>query len=604
MNKNYVKKGVHQLFEEQVVKSPNRIALVCEEKKITFKELNSMSNIIARCMQKRGIKEGDTVAIIMDKSIELIVSIIAVQKIGATYLPLETSIPKERLNYIIKDSKASLIVIKSQSSSLEFEGESVFCIDKELMQSDVLDTNLELYYNPERVIYVIYTSGSTGEPKGVKIKSYSFVNLLNWYTNQFKMNDEDRVLLISSICFDLTQKNLFCSLITGGTLYLYSQATYNPRMISELIGKNKISLLNCTPSSFLPILEYGKKDNYEGFSHLRYLFLGGEPINLNLFANWMNSINTKCKIVNTYGPTECTDIATFYVVDDLCVQNNKSVPIGKAIDNIKLYLLDEQSNVVEKNNVECELYIGGIGVGIGYINRDELTQERFVNIPQISCEKIYRTGDIVKRLEDGNIQYIGRVDNQVKIHGFRIELEEIETCMNQYESIKQSIVTDLIVDDRDKILQAYYTSEEEIEKEKLVDYLATRLPNYMIPVNYIRVDEFPLTTNGKIDRKKIREISSNIREKHISRENEIISDSISDVEIRVLEIFNLNAENLVNKDLEIGTSLEDIALDSLSFMRIIIQLEEAFDIEFDDEMLQADVFTDIKSVANYIEVKS
>lgn len=596
-------KSIHHLFEEQVIRTPNNVALIYKDNYMTYHELNSKANIMARCLLNKGIKKGDVVAILLDKSFELIVSIIAIVKLGATYLPLELNCPDERLIYMLNDSNVSLIISKDRNyNNSRFDGKKLFYVDEALIRSDISDENLCLPYDPERTIYVIYTSGSTGVPKGVMIKSYSFTNLLNWFTKQFEISNNDKILLFTSISFDLTQKNIFCTLISGGSLYLYPQSSYNPRLISDLICKYHITLLNCTPSAFLPLLNYGKKDDYDKLKSLRYLFLGGETLNLKPFLMWMNSLNYNCEIVNTYGPTECTDIALFYIID-----NNKdnitTVPIGKSIYNVNLYLIDEHNNLVDEN-IEGELYIGGIGVGIGYINHDELTNERFVNIPHISTEKMYKTGDIVKRLHDGNIEYIGRIDNQVKLHGFRIELEEIETCLNQFSTIKQSIVIISNINDTEKVLEAFYTADADIIKDDILEYLSKRLPQYMIPRRFIKINEFPLTQNGKIDRKIMCEVNKNLIKEPLKKpQDKTIDSNLSEIKIKVLELFNLNIGQKIFADINLDTNLSDIELDSLSFMKIIVQLEETFNFEFNDDMLDVNRFTNINSVAKYIESK-
>lgn len=596
-------KSIHHFFEEQVTKTPDSVALVCKDESVTFRELNSKANVMARCLLNQGIKEGDVVVVLVDKSFELVVSILAIVKLGATYLPLEADYPDERLNYIYNDANVSLIILKNRSNN-RFNDKKLFYVEDALSRTDISDINLNLEYNPERKIYIIYTSGSTGEPKGVMIKSYSFTNLLNWYTKQFEMDSKDKILLFSSISFDLTQKNIFCTLISGGTLYLYPQSSYNPRLISDLIGEYQITLVNCTPSAFLPLLDYSKKDNYDKLKSLRYIFLGGESISLNLFLGWLNSENSNCKIVNTYGPTECTDIASFFVLDNSNLDTVTTVPIGKPINNVNLYLIDENGNLVVDENVESELYIGGISVGIGYINHDELTNERFVNIPNISSGELYKTGDVVKKLQDGNIEYIGRMDNQVKLHGFRIELEEIEACLNQYSSIKQSIVVMSNSGDTEQVLEAFYTADVEINRDYIVEHLSKHLPHYMIPVNFSKIDEFPLTKNGKIDRKKMYEISENKKNDPVKQTTESSIDlNMSEIEKKVLEIFKSVIENNMISDFNLDTALSDIALNSLSFMKVIVQLEDDFDIEFDDEMLWTEEFTNIKSVVNYIELK-
>ena len=601
-----VDKGVYQLFEEQVLLRPNNIALICKDEKITFFELNSKINKMARCLLQRGVKEGDVVAVLMDKSIELIVSIFALVKIGATYLPLDINYPDERLNYIFNDAEIALIILKDRSFNRKgFEQEKLFYAAERICDSEISDTNFEVPYKAKNSIYVIYTSGSTGKPKGVKIKSCSFANLVKWYIKEFTISSNDIGLLFTSISFDLTQKNIFSVLISGGTLCIYHHNSYHPRLICEMINTYKVTMVNCTPSASLPLLNFCKDSNYSKLKSVNWLFLGGEPINVKPFLEWMDSDNSNCKIVNTYGPTECTDVAAFFVIDKENKNRISTVPIGKAISNVNIFLIDENNKVVEDSGVG-EIYIGGAGVGLGYIKQDKLLNEKFIVIPSLSSEKIYKTGDIAKRLEDGNLEYIGRVDNQVKYHGYRIELEEIEKCINQYTSVNQSVVqiSNIYDNEKEKILEAFYTADFEINTDEILEFLAKHLPNYMIPVKFSRVKEFPLSNNGKIDRKRIGEVIENIK-MDVSNE-EIVCNQQSELtctEKKTLEIF----ENVVKENVTIAinlfTLLTEMALDSLALMRIIVQLEETFGVEFDDEMLEIENFSDIASVVRYINSK-
>lgn len=499
-------KSVYHLFEEQVEKTPNDIAVICDEESLTFCELNAKANCWARQLLHMGIGEGDIVIVLLDKSFDLIAGILAILKVGAIYLPLERTCPIERLNYIIHDSRAQYVLLNDKIQGINTSSARLLFTDVLNQAVGFSEENLDVKYNPERAIYVIYTSGSTGNPKGVLIRSKAFTNLLNWYNSQFEISSSDHVLLVSSVSFDLTQKNLFCTLISGGTLCLYSQAMYNPRLISELISKHSISLVNCTPSAFLPVLNSTKRKDYQKLKTIRYLFLGGEPLNINSFSHWQDSENCNGHIVNTYGPTECTDIATFFVVEKGSVADMANIPIGKAIYNVNLYVVDEKGCLI-CDDKEGELCIGGVGVGVGYINNDNLTSERYIVSPQISSERVYKTGDIVKRNKDGYLEYVGRVDNQIKLHGYRIEIEEIEACINQFLDVVQSVVVLHSLTTSEKVLKAYYTSASDINRDEITEYLSHKLPHYMIPAQYERISEFPLTPNGKIDRKKMKLLS-------------------------------------------------------------------------------------------------
>ena len=364
--------------------------------------------------------------------------------------------------------------------------------------------NLDLDYNPERLLYVLYTSGSTGKPKGVMIKSHAFMNLLEWYTTEFKINESDHMLLIAPVSFDLAQKNLYSTLIKGGKLCLFTPGLYDYHQMSELIAREAITIINCTPSAFYPLLEFNQEDGYHKLKSLRYVFLGGEPINLATIKPWIDAPLCQCEVVNTYGPTECTDIAAAYRIERSDYQQSQNVPIGKPIYNVQLYVLDRNYNL-QPEGIPGELCIGGTGLGLGYYNDPQLTVERYLERPKIAACRLYRTGDLVRWLPDGELEFLGRIDHQVKIRGFRIELGEIETELKKADLVHEAVV--IVREDLNcqKYLCAYLVADSQINITNLRQFLKKRLPDYMIPTYFTQLDQLPLTPNGKINRQALPE---------------------------------------------------------------------------------------------------
>ncbi|URZ00318.1 non-ribosomal peptide synthetase [Clostridium felsineum] len=500
---------IQELFERQAKLTPNNIAIEFESKKLTYKELNKKSNSLARVLRSKGVKSNKIVGIAVERSLQMIIGILGILKAGGAYLPIDPSYPKERIEYMLSDSGANIVLtMENVMNNIEFKGEFIDLLDENIFKTD--SCKLEVINNPKDLIYMIYTSGTTGKPKGVMVKRDSFHNLVKWYSSEFNMSKEDNILLMSSVGFDLSQKNIYAPLIVGGKLTLANKGLVNYEFISKIIKEKKITIINCAPSAFNPIVDLNEDTNYEGLKSLRHVFLGGEIINIGKLAKWRNSSNCNVEIVNTYGPTECTDIATFYRIKN---EDYNSVPIGKPINNVKVYVLNKSKKLLPIG-VCGELYISGEGISKGYLNKDDLTKERFIDNPFDLGEKMYKTGDLARWMNDGNIHYIGRVDNQVKIRGFRIELSEIEEALLRNEAIHEATVIIKNGADGTSYICSYIVCEGEIKELNLQNYLKKSLPDYMIPTFFIPVEKIPITINGKVDKRALPEpnLNSNLGE--------------------------------------------------------------------------------------------
>ncbi|MCP4150806.1 MAG: AMP-binding protein, partial [bacterium] len=380
--------------------------------------------------------------------------------------------------------------------------------------------NLQPLSGPEDLIYIIFTSGSTGIPKGAGVYQRSFVNLVNWFVEEFQLKDDDRNLVMTSFSFDLTQKNYYASLVTGGTVNLPAGNMFDPSAINREITRHKITWINCTPSMYFQMLENCPDDDYSDLGSLRYVYLGGEPLVMKMFMKWTASSQCHGEIVNTYGPTECTDISNSFRITEPGKYLQQAVPVGKPVYNVNLYVLDRHLQPVPEG-VIGELCIGGESVGIGYVNDTALTAEKFVKKTFLEGgteTKIYRTGDRVKWLPNGTVAFIGRIDHQVKIRGFRIEVGEIENRLLSHEAIKDAVVI-VKKGEGDKYLCAYIVKKNQQEPRPGTDtaqtpetgntaireYLAQTLPEYMMPTYFVTLEKMPLTPNGKIDKKALPE---------------------------------------------------------------------------------------------------
>ncbi|MCP5003232.1 MAG: AMP-binding protein, partial [Planctomycetes bacterium] len=365
---------------------------------------------------------------------------------------------------------------------------------------------------PENPAYVIYTSGSTGSPKGASVYHKGVTNLVNWFVKALNLTDDDSTLIISPFSFDLTQKNFFAPLILGGKLHILPSEFYDPENITRLISEKSITWVNCAPSAFYPLTEPGDDNTFRKLSPLRYAVLGGEPVSLSRLMPWLQDRSCQARIMNSYGPTESTDVCVAYLLDT--PELDKTVPIGRPIHNVRINILDENLGIVPIG-VVGELYIGGECLGAGYVNDIELTQSRFIPDPFNKDSHLYKTGDLGRWLPDGNIEFSGRLDNQVKLRGFRIELSEIEVHLIQYEVVKEAVVT-VYGKENNPCLRAYVTLTMPVDEVSgmLRTWLQNRLPEYMIPASFTVLDKLPLTPNGKIDRKGLPAPDLHIQAEH------------------------------------------------------------------------------------------
>ena len=492
---------VQQLIERQVDATPAAPALIQGEQLLTYAELDQKANQLTRYLLQNGVQADAVVAVMMPRSIELMVSILAVMKAGATYLPLDPAYPAERIEYMLQDSGACLLLV-DQASTAEALTSAVpaIALDQVAAELTAMDAGrLPPQGSAETLLYVIYTSGSTGTPKGTGARHRAEVNLLNWYCREFAMDANDRVLLISAIGFDLTQKNLFAPLAAGGALVLPRHHQYDPQQLVAEVAEHRVTWINCAPNAFYPLLQ--EDESLRQLSSLRWVFLGGEPIDLDRVADWLKRGNGQ--LVNSYGPTECADIATAHVVRDLDRYGSGPIPIGRAIDNVKLYIVDERLRMVPQG-VPGELCIGGEGVGPGYFNHPEQTAERFVADPfGPGGTTLYRTGDLARYLPDGEVEYLGRMDNQVKIRGLRIEPGEIEALLRQLAGVSASCV--VVRDDvsGQQQLVAYLVADDEYSLSQVRDHLRARLPDFMLPAAVVMLEQMPLTPNGKVAKNQL-----------------------------------------------------------------------------------------------------
>ncbi|WP_066501828.1 non-ribosomal peptide synthetase [Abyssisolibacter fermentans] len=494
-------KTVHELFEEQVEKTPEEIAVVYEDKKITYKELNEKANQIARILRLKGVKADEVVAVMLERSIDMIVCIMAVLKAGGAYMPIDPQYPKARITYMIKDSNVKILLTQKDLINMEddnFGIEMVIVEDEIILSQD--GTNLCSIGNQDSLVYVIYTSGSTGKPKGVMIKNYNVVHLIHGLQERIynKYNDNLKIALVAPYVFDASVNQIFPSLLLGHSLFIVPEhVRLNGNNLMKYYIENSIEITDGTPTHIKMLLE---SNQIIEDGKLKEFVIGGESLSPKIVKKFIDKFkNYKPIITNVYGPTECCDITTTYTVKYEKLKHMVNMPIGKPITNAKVYITNKDLKL-QPIGVPGELCISGDGLSRGYLNRPQLTEEKFILNPFEHGVKMYRTGDLARWLPDGKIEFLGRIDNQIKIRGFRIELGEIENSLLKHEVIEKAVVLARQDEKGDKYLCGYIVAKKELTVSSLREFLSSELPNYMIPSYFVQIKEIPLKSNGKIDR--------------------------------------------------------------------------------------------------------
>jgi amino acid adenylation domain-containing protein len=491
-------------FSTRAKLDPFRRAVVCGDETLTFQELEQCANGIAGMLASQGIGRGDHVGVRLQRSVELIAALLGVLKSGAAYIPLDPTYPEARIATMIASARLEIILVDS--------GPCIDGVRTLLMKDAVPSPHERSECAMEYPVYAIFTSGSTGLPKAASVYHAGFANLLEWYREELSLGPDDRTLVMSSPSFDLTQKNLFTPLLTGGTLVLDECRAYDITRLLGLVRSHGITLINCTPSAFYPLVDAAAANGYRDLATLRFAVLGGEPISIPRLREWLEHPDCHAEVVNSYGPTECTDICLFHRLHRGNLDDYPFVPLGTEIPNVQVTIRDENLSLLPAGETG-ELCISGAGVGGGYLYDPSRTTERFVS-------GIYRTGDLAKQLPCGAFEFRGRVDHQVKVNGFRIELGEIEIALNAHESVREAVVTA-----NDGRLTAHVQGDA--GSDELRKYLASRLPSYMIPSEFRSVDGFPLTPNGKVDRKALIDFPSDQSDRSDKSESPLESRVLS-----------------------------------------------------------------------------
>ena len=501
---------IHHLFEAQVEKTPDAIAVIAGQQQLSYRELNRRANQLAHNLRGLNVGPDVLVGLCVERSLEMVVSLFGILKAGGAYVPLDPAYPAERLSYMLDDAQVSVLLTSSKQDEITAQhAVRRICLDTDWEAiAQCSADNPGVPVSACHLAYVIYTSGSTGKPKGVLIEHASLVNFTQAAIDGYGIGANDRVLQFASISFDAAAEEIYPCLGCGARLILRPHDMLDS--VAAFVDYSKDWGLTVwdLPTAYWHLLTHELADGNIGLPEsLRLVILGGERALPERIRQWLGQVGTMPKLVNSYGPTETTVVAT---VCDLSkagtLLEGREAPIGRPIANVQTYILDSHGRPAPIG-VSGELHIGGIGVARGYLNRPELTAEKFIADPfsENPAARLYKTGDLVRYRPDGHIEFLGRTDTQVKIRGLRIELGEIETALNQHPAVMQSVVTVREDTPGNKRLVAYLVAQRQttLDNEALRQYLTQKLPVYMIPMAFVMLDDIPLSASGKIDTKAL-----------------------------------------------------------------------------------------------------
>ncbi|MEC0166478.1 amino acid adenylation domain-containing protein, partial [Bacillus cereus] len=451
-------KTINQLFEEQVERTPENIAVVFKDKQLTYRELNEKSNQLARMLRNKGVNTDAIIGLMIDRSLEMIIGIMGILKSGAAYLPIDPDTPKARIDYMLRDSHTMILLTQEKFiKKIEYDLE-IINLD-ELDSSDLSTDNLKHVNRSDDTAYIIYTSGSTGIPKGVIISHYSAIRVVR-NTNYIEIKNNDTILQLSNYSFDGSIFDIYGALLNGAKLVVIEKDTVTDiNKLGNIIKQENINVMFITTALFNALVDM----KIDCLINIRKILFGGERISVSHARKALEFLG-KDKLIHVYGPTESTVFATYYFINEID-ENVDTLPIGKPLANTSVYIVDEKKNLLPIGE-PGELCISGDGLTKGYLNNEQLTLEKFVKNPFAEGERLYHTGDLARWLPDGNIEFIGRIDHQVKVRGFRIELGEIESQLLKHQNVKETVVVAREEKDKSNYICAYLTLVGEVTVEE------------------------------------------------------------------------------------------------------------------------------------------
>ena len=564
-------------------------AIIFENEYLNFNDIRTRIDHAIALFQDKEIPAKKPIAVAMERSPHLLITMLAALECGIPFFPVDLALPADRIEYMLSDSGVHT-VIKDPVNDYASSSFLLRSGDDPVIRSGAGDIH--------DIAYILYTSGTTGNPKGIEITRKGLFHFFESISQAINFSTKKRIACLTTVSFDIFFLESILPLYKGMTVVLANENEQrNPRSIAELIEKNDVDMIQLTPSRMRQLLNQDQE--LSCLKNVTDILIGGEAFPQSLLHTLQEK--TKANIFNLYGPTEATIWAS---VSDLTCKNEAD--IGTPLKNTEIHILNEDLNDVWGGN-RGEICISGDSLAKGYINNDKLTAEKFV-FTKIKgrTARVYRTGDLGRRMPDGCYEYLGRIDNQIKIRGYRVEPEEIEACMEQFPGITRVLAAALPVNEgalnnsSEMILEAFYTSEGDIDEDELNEYLKDKLPSYMIPSRYCRVNEFAYTPNGKIDRQKVREPTKQ------KFPGELIKglSGLSMVKKKAFEIITADVNEKYRDKITLETDMLAAGIDSIIIIKIIVSLEEEFNIKFDDEMLLSAASSDIQAILDYVEEKA
>ncbi|MEH1918682.1 non-ribosomal peptide synthetase [Nostoc sp.] len=581
--------SIHQLFEAQVEKTPDAVALIFNNQHLTYRDLNNRANQLAKHLQSLGVGTEILVGICIERSLEMVVALLAILKTGGAYVPLDPGYPQERLAFMLSDTQVSVLLTQKELvAKLPTHTAFVICLDTDwnTIAQNKKD-NLSTSVTADNLAYVMYTSGSTGTPKGVSVIHRGVVRLVK-ETNYAQLTPEEVILQLAPISFDASTFEIWGCLLNGGRLVIYPPNTPSLEELGQIIQQYQVTTLWLTAGLFHLIVD----EKIDALKSLRQLLAGGDVLSVPHVQKFLQTVDN-CQLINGYGPTENTTFTCCHSIT-APLQPDVSIPIGRPIANTQVYILDQNLQSVSIGEAG-ELYIGGDGLARGYLNRPDLTTEKFIthSFDNNLATRLYKTGDLARYLPDGNIEFLGRIDNQVKIRGFRIELGEIEREIAQHPNVREIVVLARQDEVGEKQLTAYIVPHYNsgYTHNKLRSFLQQRLPNYMVPSAFMMLESLPLTANGKVDRHKLPVPS---RERPQLEQAYIAPQS--DLERLLAGILS---ELLKIDRVGIDDNFFDLGATSISILQVAARVKQELGIELPAVKLFQ--YSTIGSLANYLD---
>ena len=571
-------KCIHHLFAKQTILHKDKAAVIFEDQQLSYAELETKSTQLAVYLQQQGILPDSLVAICMERSIDMIVAVMGILKSGGAYCPIDSNYPDERIEFMLSDSQAPILLTQSTLEDRLAKIETncqMIALDSQWETIVQQKTSLNRLVQAHHLAYVIYTSGSTGQPKGVMVEHHSVVNHNLAVIDAYGISDKDNVLQFSAISFDIFVEEVFPTLISGATLVLLDGKRFTDiSYVKKTIQQQHVSLINLPTAYWNTLIDEKFDANF-----LKRVIIGGEKAETDHYIKWHQN-NPTIDVINTYGPTETTVISLLHPIDRH-LKADQQIPLGKPLANTQAYILDKNLKPLPIG-IPGELHTAGAGLARGYLNQPELTAERFIAHPfsDNATDRLYKTGDLARWLPDGNVAFMGRVDNQVKIRGFRVELGEIENALTSHDTVQQSVVIAKEIQGSNQLI-AYYATENaiEIEADELTNFLRESLPDYMLPSTFVYLEEIPLTPHGKVDRNTLqkRSVTLSSNQEYIAAESELEQQIVS-VWQELLDMDNVG----------LNDNFFDLGGHSLLAVQLTSQLNQQIDI--DREINVADIF--------------